>query len=90
MPTSNGKINLGYKTRRENQLEGINAFNFGDVDFAAFSFDCGGFVNTFRQRIFERGLIYMQMMYSSESLGDCIVNSITIEYAITNKNIGIG
>lgn len=90
MPTSSGQINIGYKTRRENMLEGLNAFSFGNVDFSMFSFDCGGFVNTFRQRIFERGLIYMQMMYSSASVGDAVVNSLTVEYAITQKNIGIG
>lgn len=90
MPTSSGKIIIGYKTRRENMLEGLNAFSFGNVDFSMFSFDCGGFINTFRQRIFERGLIYMQMMYSSAGVGDAVVNSLTVEYAITQKNIGIG
>ena len=90
MPTSQGKINVGYQTRRESVLEGINAFHFDDVDFSSFSFDCGGFVNAFRQKVFERGLIYMQMMYSSESVGDVVVNSLTVEYSATNKNIGIG
>lgn len=89
-PTSKGKINIGYKTRRENVLEGINAFNFGDVDFSMFTFDCGGFVNAFRQRIFERGLVYMQLMYSSDSVGDSVVHELSVEYAVTNKNIGIG
>lgn len=89
-PTEFGSINVGFKTRRENMLEGLNAFSFGTVDFSMFSFDCSGFINTFRQKVFERGLIYLQMMYTSNSIGDAVVNSITVEYSVTHKGLGVG
>lgn len=88
-----GKIHIGYKTRNDQgsvELRGTNAFNFGNVDFTMFTFDGGGFMNAFRQRIFERGIIYLQLMYSSESIGDSVVHELGVEYAITQKNMGIG
>ena len=93
MPTDKGRVNIGYKTRsKETQnisVQGANAFSFDDMDFSFFSFDCGGFVNAYRQRCFERGFVYLQLMFASDSIGDCVVNEISVEYAPTRKNIGV-
>lgn len=94
MPTLHGRVDFGYKTRMNEvgtlQAEGANAFSFADIDFSMFSFDCGDFINSYRQRVFERGFVYIQLMFSSDSIGDCAVNEISIEYSITTKNIGVG
>lgn len=94
MPTLHGRVDFGYKTRMNEvgtlQAEGANAFSFADIDFSMFSFDCGDFINSYRQCVFERGFVYIQLMFSSDSIGDCAVNEISIEYSITTKNIGVG
>jgi hypothetical protein len=85
---------MGYKTRKTTAegiaVDGANAFNFGDIDFTTFSFDCGGFVNAYRQKVFERGFIYLQLLFSSNSDGDAVVNELAVEYSETNNNIGVG
>jgi hypothetical protein len=94
MPVARGRINMGYKTRKTTAegiaVDGANAFNFGDIDFTTFSFDCGGFVNAYRQKVFERGFIYLQLLFSSNSDGDAVVNELAVEYSETNNNIGVG
>lgn len=94
MPVSRGRLTMGYKTRLSESggidIDGTNAFNFGDIDFTNFSFDCGGFVNAYRVPVFERGFIYLQLMFSSHSDGDAVVNELAVEYSETVKNIGVG
>jgi hypothetical protein len=94
------KVEAGYTTRLRDRMaiqsKGTNAFDFGDISFEAFggyqmfSFDAGGFVSAYRQRVFERNFVYAQLAFSCNSIGDCIVEEIAVEYAITRKNIGVG
>lgn len=92
-PRSKGKVSVGYKTRRAenaNEIEGAGIFDFGDMDFALFSFDAGGFINAYRQRTFARGFVYMQLYFASDNDGDAVINELAVEYTPTNKNIGVG
>jgi hypothetical protein len=80
--------------------EGTNQFDFNDVSFESygegdalyqmFSFDAGGFISAYRQRVFERNFVYAQLMFACNSIGDCIVEEMAVEYAVTRKNIGVG
>lgn len=98
IPTEGGFVKVGYKTRynermpdqMDKQVEGAYSFSFDDIDFSMFNFDCGGFINAFRRRVFERGFIYMQLGFMSESVGDCVVTEIAVEYSPTIKNMGVG
>lgn len=98
IPTECGFVKVGYKTRYNEQMkdrankqvEGAYVFSFDDVDFSMFNFDCGGFVNAFRQKVFERGFIYIQLAFASDSIGDCIVTEMDLEYSPTIKNMGVG
>lgn len=60
--------------------------------FGMYSFDVGGHVgiNTYRRRVFERDFVHIQLLFTSESISDCVVNELDIEYAISKKNIGVG
>ncbi len=93
-PVKNGSVAIGYKTRRSIgsliPVEGAEIFDFGDIDFKRFSFDCGGFISAFRQRVFARDFVYLQVMFEAAEESDCIVNEIMLEYTITTKNIGVG
>ncbi len=92
LPKSNGRMDIGYKTRVSESAmaaQGVNAFDFNDVDFCFFSFDCGGLANAFRQKCFERGFVCVQLLFKSNSIGDCAIDSITLEYNTTIKNIGV-
>jgi hypothetical protein len=98
IPTEGGFVKVGYKTRYNEQMkdrttkqiEGAYVFSFDDIDFSMFNFDCGGFVNAFRQRVFERGFIYIQLAFASDSVGDCVVTEMALEYSPTIKNLGVG
>lgn len=93
-PVKNGNVAIGYKTRQSIgaliPVEGAEIFDFGDIDFKRFSFDCGGFISAFRQRVFARDFVYLQVMFEAADDSDCVVNEITLEYTITTKNIGVG
>lgn len=60
--------------------------------FGLYSFDVGGYigVNSYRRRIFERNFMHIQLLFISESVSDCAVSEIDIEYSIARKNIGVG
>lgn len=100
-----GMINLGYKTRmkyvNDIDAQGFNAntfddnislFGAGTNGFGMHTFDTGGFVgiNTYRRRVFERNFIFLQLLFESNTVSDCVVNEIDVEYAIARKNIGVG
>lgn len=100
-----GMINLGYKTRlnavNNIQVEGANASTFadgvlflsgGDKGFGMQTFDTGGYVgiNAYRRRVFERNFVFLQLLFESDTVSDCVVNEIDVEYAIGRKNIGVG
>lgn len=92
LPKTNGRMEIGYKTRMQEaavEAQGANAFSFNNVDFCFFSFDCGGLANAFRQKCFERGFVCVQLLFKSNSIGDCAIDSITLEYNTTIKNIGV-
>ena len=103
-PSVQSEVSVGYTTRLQNRLamtaEGTNAFDFGDISFESygegnalyqmFSFDAGGFISAYRQRVFERNFVYTQVMFACNSVGDCIVEEIAVEYIQTIKNIGVG
>jgi hypothetical protein len=92
LPKQNGRMDIGYTTRMNENLvsaQGVNLFNFSDVDFNFFSFDSGGLSNAFRQKCFERGFVCVQLVFKSNSIGDCAIDSITFEYNTTIKNIGV-
>lgn len=100
-----GMINLGYKTRMKHvndiELQGANEntfddnislFGAGTNGFGMHTFDTGGFVgiNTYRRRVFERNFIFLQLLFESDTVNDCVINEIDVEYAIARKNIGVG
>ena len=92
LPKTNGRMEIGYKTRIQEaavEAQGVNAFSFNNVDFCFFSFDCGGLANAFRRKCFERGFVCVQLLFKSNSIGDCAIDSITLEYNTTIKNIGV-
>ena len=92
--------------REDIQVEGANEFTFGNMNFIGgeqqlqsagttqgftmFTFDSGGFVNTYRQRVFERGFVYLQLAFESETASNCVIGEMCVEYAPTRKNIGVG
>jgi hypothetical protein len=57
-----------------------------------YTFDIGGYVgvNTYRRRMFERNFVHIQLLFTSETVNDCAVSELDIEYAIAKKNIGVG
>jgi hypothetical protein len=103
-PSKECEVFVGYTTRLRDRLaitaEGVNQFEFDDVSFEAygeenalyqmFSFDAGGFISAYRQRVFERNFVYTQLMFACNSIGDCMVQEIAVEYTQTIKNIGVG
>lgn len=60
--------------------------------FGMYTFDIGGYVgiNTYRRRLFERDFVHIQLLFTSETVNDCAVSELDIEYAISKKNIGVG
>lgn len=103
-PAKQSEVSVGYTTRLRDRVgmnaEGTNAFDFGDISFESygeenalyqfFSFDAGGFISAYRQRVFERNFVYAQLFFACNSIGDCIVEEMTVEYTLTRKNIGVG
>jgi hypothetical protein len=103
-PAKQSEVSVGYTTRLRDRVgmnaEGTNAFDFGDISFESygekdalyqfFSFDAGGFISAYRQRVFERNFVYAQLFFACESVGDCIVEEMSVEYTLTRKNIGVG
>lgn len=103
-PAKQSVVEIGYTTRLQDKMamiaEGTSAFDFGDLSFEGygdsdnvyqmFSFDAGGFISAYRQRVFERNFVYTQVVFGCNSIGDCIVEEIAMEYIQTIKNIGVG
>ena len=103
-PAKQSEVSVGYTTRLRDRVgmnaEGTNAFDFGDISFESygennalyqfFSFDAGGFISAYRQRVFERNFVYAQLFFACNSIGDCIVEEMSVEYTLTRKNIGVG
>lgn len=93
MPTNKGRLVVGYKTRSKEvnnlSVQGVNAFSYDDLDFSYFSFDAGGFVNAYRKPCCAHGFVYLQLFFGSNSVGDCVVNEMAVEYSPTIKNIGV-
>ena len=60
--------------------------------FGMYTFDVGGYVgiNTYRRRIFERDFVHIQLLFTSETVNNCVVSELDIEYAVSKKNIGVG
>ena len=60
--------------------------------FGMYTFDVGGYVgiNTYRRRVFERDFVHIQLLFTSETVNDCMVSELDIEYAVSKKNIGVG
>jgi hypothetical protein len=60
--------------------------------FGMYTFDVGGYVgvNTYRRRVFERDFVHIQLLFTSATVNDCVVNELDIEYAVSKKNIGVG
>ena len=91
IPTKKGSVMVGYRTRRENKIDVFDGpLDFGEIDFSHFTFDCSDYASAYRQRVFERGFVYMQMLFESETEGDIMLSELTVEYSVTTKNIGIG
>ena len=103
-PAKQSVVEIGYTTRLRDRMamtaEGTNAFDFTDLTlesygegetlYQMFSFDAGGFISAYRQRVFERNFVYAQFVFACNSIGDCIVEEIAVEYIPTIKNIGVG
>lgn len=99
-PAKQSEVSVGYTTRLRDRVgmnaEGTNAFDFADISFEEyggyqfFSFDAGGFISAYRQRVFERNFVYAQLFFACNSIGDCIVEEMSVEYTLTRKNIGVG
>lgn len=99
-PAKQSEVSVGYTTRLRDRVgmnaEGTNAFDFCDISFEEyggyqfFSFDAGGFISAYRQRVFERNFVYAQLFFACNSIGDCIVEEMSVEYTLTRKNIGVG
>jgi hypothetical protein len=91
--------------REDIQVEGANEFTFDNMNFIGgeqllssgvtqgftmFTFDSGGFVNSYRKRVFERGFVYLQLAFESETASNCVIGEMCVEYTPTRKNIGVG
>lgn len=69
-----------------------SSISMGKNAFGMYTFDIGGHVgiNTYRRRVFERDFVHIQLLFTSETINDCAVSELDIEYAISKKNIGVG
>lgn len=75
-------------------LGGLQTFLISGKEsaFGMYTFDVGGYVgiNSYRRRIFERDFVHIQLLFTSETVNDCVVSELDIEYAVSKKNIGVG
>lgn len=91
-PVKRGSIRFGYKTRTQEALSfarGARSFGFDDVDFTDFSFETNDFMSSYTRRLKVRNFNYIMFRFAGESDGDCIVNSMTAEYSVLKKNLGV-
>lgn len=90
-PLVKGAISVGYQTRnieKDFMTYGNRGFNFGDINFADFSFE-SSFTNSNTIRVKERNFNFIILRYVSDNQSSCAVNGITIRYKINRLNKGV-
>lgn len=87
-----GAIQFGYETRGEASLssldsDGINAFDFSNLNFGNFTFDTG-FSSAFSRRV-KSPFNFIVLRFVSDNPFDCCVDEMTIEYKLKHRNKGV-
>jgi len=89
-PTTNGKLTFGYTTKNNEKsiaAEGINIFDFDNLDFNNFTFD-SSFANSYTVDIKDY-FNFIQLFFMSDNDYACAVNSITLSYKYNSTNKGV-
>ncbi len=90
-PEINGKISLGYETRKVSKLiaaKGINVFSFNNFSFENFTFSTE-FANSYSVRCNERNFNFIIFRFVSDNDANCAVNNFTVNYKINKSNRGV-
>lgn len=87
-----GKISLGFETKnlsgmKEIDAEGLNVFDFSNLDFGNFTFDTG-FESSFTKAM-KASFNFIVFKFESDNPCDCCVHSLTIEYKVNHLNKGV-
>lgn len=89
-PTTNGHIDFGYNAKDSDallQTQGINIFDFQNLDFNNFTFD-SSFANSYTVDIKDY-FNFIQFYFRSDNEYACAIHSMTITYKINSTNKGV-
>ncbi len=89
-PTTNGHIDFGYNAKDSDallQTQGINIFDFENLDFNNFTFD-SSFANSYTVEIKDY-FNFIQFFFQSNNEYACAIHSMTITYKINSTNKGV-
>lgn len=89
-PTTNGKLEFGYRTKNNIDSfnsQGMNLINLNNLDFNNFSFNTN-FANSYTLEL-KDDFNFIQFYFVSNNDCDCVVQNITATYKLNKSNKGV-
>jgi hypothetical protein len=71
------------------QTEGVNLFNFEDIDFTQFTLETSSFARSFTKRAKMKNINFIQIAYKSENNKDCVINNFSLVFRYSKRNKGV-
>lgn len=89
---TNGRITFGWETKSASTLvdvdaHGLDVFDFGNLNFARFSFDTG-FSSSYTRDV-KADFNFILFRFISDNDCDCCIYSFTINYKVNRRNKGV-
>lgn len=93
-----GLLEFGFRTRAMPEItddvnlfeiEGVNLFDFENIDFTRFTFETSTFAKSFTRKLKVKGFNFISFYIRSTNNKDSVVNSLSITYSIYRLNKGV-